>query len=313
MSATVAGCAATLLGATGIALHFSRSDWRGFVVLAAVAPYLMSAATLGVVLLAIARQRIGMAIAACVVVAGVWTQAPLYIGDHSTETGPTITVMQANLLFDGADPQAFVDTIRTHNVDLLTVNELTPKAIEALTTAGLNALLPHSYLSPGRTATGTGIWSRHPLSDQVEHDGYVLNQLSATATIPGAGPLTIHAFHPVPPIYGTATWSNELSRLNRILQQDNPSRPSIVGGDFNATYDHTQFRAFLSARFHDATEQSGSGNLPTYPTDKWWPAIVGLDHILTANAHATSVQTLETPGSDHRALIAKIQLPAIQT
>ncbi|MFE7799504.1 endonuclease/exonuclease/phosphatase family protein [Nocardia sp. NPDC057440] len=82
----------------------------------------------------------------------------------------------------------------------------------------------------------------------------------------------------------------------------------IVGGDFNTTYDHRQYRAILSGRFADAAEQAGAGHLVTYPTDKRWPPLVGIDHILVAEGCAVAIETVDLPGADHRALIAQIRL-----
>lgn len=246
--------------------------------------------------------------AVVVVAAAVWTRAPLYVSSSGDEAGRTVMVMQANLLFDGADPRALVDQVRARNIAVLTVNELTPAAVDELDRAGLDQVLPHRYLSPGRTASGTGIWSSYPLSETVEYDGFVLNQLSATASIPDAGPVTVYAFHPVPPVFGTQVWADELARLREILERSPSGRPAIVGGDFNATYDHAQYRAMLSGRFADAAEQSGAGDLVTYPTDKRWPPLVGIDHILVAGGHAVAVETVDLPGADHRALVAQIRL-----
>ncbi|WP_329415578.1 endonuclease/exonuclease/phosphatase family protein [Nocardia vinacea] len=298
---------ATVAGAAGIALHFSPSGSRILVLAASGAPYLMSSALVGVVAFVAMRHRSGSAVASIVVAAAMWTQAPLYIGRFGDD-GHSVRVMQANLLFDGADPRALVDEVRARNIAVLTVNELTPAAVEALSGAGLDQLLPHRYLSPGRTATGTGIWSSYPLSETVEYDGYVLNQLSATASIPDVGPVTVYAFHPVPPVYGAQVWADELSRLREILDQSPPNRPAIVGGDFNATYDHSQYRAMLSGRFADATEQAGAGYLVTYPTDKHWPPLVGIDHILIAGGHAVATETVSLPGADHRAIVAELLL-----
>ncbi|MEV6321810.1 endonuclease/exonuclease/phosphatase family protein [Nocardia sp. NPDC051787] len=299
---------ATLAGAAGVALHFSRS-WSRMVVLAASgAPYLMSAALVGAVVFLAMRRWSGAGVAVVVIAAAMWTQAPLYVSRAGTEDGPAVTVMQANLLFDGADPRALVDQVRGRNINVLTVNELTPTAVDDLGRAGLDQLLPHRYLSPGRTASGTGIWSSYPLSDTVEYDGFVLNQLSATADIPDAGPVTVYAFHPVPPVFGTQVWADELSRLREILERSPSNRPAIVGGDFNATYDHWQYRAMLSARFDDAAEQAGAGHLVTYPTDKRWPPLVGIDHILVAGGRAVAVETVGLVGADHRALVAQIRL-----
>ncbi|WP_309234480.1 endonuclease/exonuclease/phosphatase family protein [Nocardia sp. XZ_19_385] len=297
-----------MAGAAGIALHFSRSSWRWLVFAASVAPYLMCAALVAALAFTVLRRWAGAAVAVVVTAAAVWTQLPLYVSDSGTENGPELTVMQANLLFEGADPRALVEEVRTRRVSILTVNELTPAALDDLTRIGLDQLLPYRYVSPGRTATGTGIWSAYPLTDTIEYDGYVLNQLSATATLPGTGPVTVYAFHPVPPIYGTDVWADELSRLRAILDRAPAGRPAIAGGDFNATFDHFQFRAMLSGRFHDAAEQSGAGHLVTYPTDKLYPPVVGIDHILLADAHATEVETVSLPGADHRALVARLRL-----
>ncbi|WP_174186160.1 endonuclease/exonuclease/phosphatase family protein [Nocardia barduliensis] len=299
---------AVLAGATGVALHFNGSSARLLVLAASGAPYLMSSACVGAVAFAATRHWIGAAVATVVVAIAAWTQAPLYVARAGDENGQTVTAMQANLLFDGADPRALVDEVRARGVAVLTVNELTPAAVEDLGRAGLDQVLPYRFLSPGRTAAGTGIWSSYPLSETVEYDGFVLNQLSATTDIPGTGPVTVYAFHPVPPVYGTRVWADELSRLRAILDRSPMDRPAIVGGDFNATYDHRQFRVMLSGRFGDAAEQAGAGHLVTYPTDKRWPPLVGIDHILVAGGRAIAVETVGLPGADHRALVANVRL-----
>ncbi|MEU4433503.1 endonuclease/exonuclease/phosphatase family protein [Nocardia rhamnosiphila] len=300
---------AALAGAAGVALHFSRSSAQPMVLGASIAPYLMGCAPAALAVWVAVRQWRGAAVAALVTTAAAWTQIPLYLGPPGPSAGPELTVMQANLLFDGADPRALIQQVRDRQVGVLTVNELRPAAVEDLGRAGLDEVLPYRYLSPGRTAAGTGIWSAYPLSETVEYDGFVLNQLAATATIPGVGPVTVYAFHPVPPVYGTQVWADELSRLRDILDRSPGDRPVIAGGDFNATHDHAQFRALVAGRFHDAAEQAGAGHLVTYPTDKWWPPVVGIDHIVLAEAHATAVDTVGLPGADHRALVARIQLP----
>ncbi|MGW6422606.1 endonuclease/exonuclease/phosphatase family protein [Nocardia sp. NPDC055053] len=299
--------AATLAGAVGVALHYTGWPAEPLVLATSGAPYLMIGAIVGAVGFAATRQWIATGVAVVVAAVGVATQAPLYIADGGG-AGHPVTVMQANLLFDGADPSALVEVVRSRDVAVLTVNELTRAAVTDLGAAGLDQLLPYRYLAPGQTASGTGIWSRYPLSDTVEYDGYVLNQISATATVPEIGPVSVYAFHPVPPVYDTDVWADELSRLDTVLRRSPADRPVIVGGDFNATYDHTRFRAMASGRFADAAEQAGAGHLVTYPTDKRLPPLVGIDHVLLAGAHATSVETVAMPGADHKALVARIVL-----
>ncbi len=299
--------AATLIGAAGFALHFARWPLEPLVLAASGAPYLMGGAVIGALGFAATRQWIATGVAVVVAGAGLATQAPLYFAENAGDGQPIMT-MQANLLFDGADPAALVEQVHARDIAILTVNELTRTAVESLGRAGLDQLLPHRYLAPGQTASGTGIWSRFPLSDTVEYDGYVLNQISATATVPDVGPVAIYAFHPVPPVYDTGVWADELDRLHEILRRSPADRPTIVGGDFNATYDHARFRAMASGRFADAAVQAGAGHLVTYPTDKAIPPLVGIDHFLLANARATSVETVAMPGADHRALVARIVL-----
>ncbi|MEU1521608.1 endonuclease/exonuclease/phosphatase family protein [Nocardia rhamnosiphila] len=100
-----------------------------------------------------------------------------------------------------------------------------------------------------------------------------------------------------------------MSRLRGILDRSPTDRPVITGGDSNATHDHSQFRALTSGRFHDAAEQAGAGHLVTYPTDLWWAPVIGIDHIVLADAHAVSVETVGLPGADHRSLVALVRLP----
>lgn len=269
----------------------------------------MVGALIGAVVLATRRRTVGLVVAAAVAAAAIWTQVPLYVATAAPSEGPEITVMQTNILFDGgADPDVLVAHVRERNVDLLTVNELTDEGVEALTRADLDELLPYRYLVPGELASGTGIWSRFPLSDTVEHEGFVFHQLSAIADVPGAGPVAVHAFHPVPPVFGTQRWAAELSRIGAILESPSVDMPVVVGGDFNATRDHSQFRALLSGRFSDAAEQAGAGTVRTYPADKRGPPLVAIDHVLVAKGTAFGFEPVELPGADHLAVVARIRL-----
>jgi len=299
---------AVSIGAIGIALHFSPSSASVLVLAASGAPYLMACALIGLLAFLALGKRAAAAVAGLVVMGAVATHAPLYIGDADPAEGPVVHVMQTNILFGEADIAAVVSEVRERNIGLLTVDELSPEAVEALESAGIGTVLPHRHLSPGAAANGTGIWSAYPLSDIVEYDGFVMSQISATAEIPGAGPVGVYAFHPVPPIFGTDVWAEELSRLHDILEQAPGKRPAVVGADFNATYDHSQFRVLLSGRFGDAAEQVGAGHLRTYPTDKRIPPVVGIDHILVAGGSTIEVETVSVPGSDHRAVVAQLRL-----
>ena len=70
-----------------------------------------------------------------------------------------------------------------------------------------------------------------------------------------------------------------------------------------------QFRDLLNNGYRDAVEQTGSGFPPTFPSRTWHPPLLTIDHILTRNAAASSIETVYIPGSDHRALLGTIRVP----
>ena len=63
----------------------------------------------------------------------------------------------------------------------------------------------------------------------------------------------VHAVSPYPD--DTARWSAELDELADWLGE--LDGPAVVAGDFNATFDHPQFRDVLATGYRDAAEQVG--------------------------------------------------------
>jgi endonuclease/exonuclease/phosphatase (EEP) superfamily protein YafD len=109
----------------------------------------------------------------------------------------------------------------------------------------------------------------------------------------------------VPPYpYESFVWRTEIARLHTLLDRLSSDGPVAVAGDFNATTDHAQFRALLDPGYRDAADEAGAGYLPTYPNDRWYGPVIGIDHVLIRGGlSATSAATLDLPGSDHRALL----------
>jgi endonuclease/exonuclease/phosphatase (EEP) superfamily protein YafD len=123
-------------------------------------------------------------------------------------------------------------------------------------------------------------------------------------------PLMTVALHAFGPETSTARWQRDMSGFKSELPKITKGSPAIVGGDFNATTDEVQFRNLLDAGFSDAVDQSGAGYTPTYPADRWFGPLIGIDHVLTRNGPvATDVHSVEIPGTDHRALVATIAVP----
>lgn len=302
------GWCALLAALAGIALYLGGWQRRELILLASGATYLMLGALAALLLFLFARGW-RSAVAAAIVLTGVlWTQLPLYVPDGNAATGTELTVLQTNLLFGGADTGAVVAAVREHRVDILTVDELTPNSATRLTESGIDTVLPYHYLDPGLGGGGTGIYSRFPLSDTVRHEKFVMANLSATLTHPVLGPVTVFAFHPLPPNIDHRVWLRELAAAATLLEST--AGPAVVGADFNATNDHAAFRRLVSGRFAAAAEQAGAGRMLTYPNDRPWGPVIGIDHILVAGGTTDYIGTLTIPGSDHRAVLARLRLSA---
>ncbi|MFE3321308.1 endonuclease/exonuclease/phosphatase family protein [Nocardia sp. NPDC059195] len=303
----VLGWGAVVAAVVGIVLHVV--DWRqkSMVLLASGAMWLMLGAVVGLVLMLLARGWRSSGAAVLVLAGAAWLVVPSYIPEARAAEGPELVVMQSNILFGQADPVAVVGVVRDNNVDVLTVEELTIDSIVGLRGAGLEERLPYSYLEPAASGGGgTGIYSRYPLRDTKKYDGFIMSNISATMEHPQRGPMPVFAFHPIPPNIDFAAWSAEMRAVDEILAAT--SAPAIVGADFNATHDHSAYRALLDGAFASAADQTGDGVLLTYPADRRWGPVIGIDHILVAGGVAEQIRTLTIPGSDHRAVLATIRM-----
>ncbi|MFE3545699.1 endonuclease/exonuclease/phosphatase family protein [Nocardia sp. NPDC059177] len=305
----VLGWGALVAAVAGLVLHAGNWQRKTLVLLASGASWLMLGAVVGGVLLLAARGWRSAGVAGVVLAGVLWTVVPPYIPDSRAADGPELVVLQSNLLFGQADPAAVTAVVRDNDVDVLTVEELTDDAIVRLRAAGLEERLPYVYLEPARAGGGgTGIYSRYPLHDTVKYDGFIMSNISATMQHPQRGPISVFAFHPIPPNIDFGAWTSELRRVDEILAAS--STPAIVGADFNATQDHSAYRALLDGPFAAATDHTGDGVLLTWPTDRRWGPVIGIDHILVAGGVAEKVGTLTIPGSDHRAVLATLRLDA---
>ena len=304
------GAAATLVAAFGLLARELSTSWQPMIVAAAGAHQLLWAAPLAVVLFALARRWYLLGPSGVILMLAVLTQAPLYIGGSSSDTGAGITVLQANLRVGSADPNHLTATVAARHVDVLMTEELTPTERDRLVAAGISRELPYRFDVAFDGGGGLAIWSRLPLTDEDNYPGFDLGVLRASLHVSAARTVTVFAVHLLPPYpYPAREWLTEMNRLRPLLNAAaTDSTAVIVAGDFNATTDHAQFRRLLTHGYVDGAERSGAGYLASYPTDRWFPPLIAIDHVLTRNAPATSVRTLALPGSDHRALLAHLAL-----
>lgn len=304
--------AGLLVGLIGIVSHYRAPGSTYSLALSAFAVYLGLGAVVSAVLFALQRTPLGWVGCAVAVAAVAWTaalQVPAYVAETVPDHGTDVVLMTSNLMVGAADPHAVVQAARSHDVDVLMLEELTPEIRHALHTAGLDDLFPYSVADPRESGAGTGLWSRHPLTDTNVRRDLGFSFVTARTKLP-TGETTlaaVHVFGPYPqPQF--ARWRSDIRAYPAVLHAL-PGQTVLIGGDFNATSDDAQFRDVLGSRYLDAARQAGAGYTPTWPADRWFPPLITIDHVLTHGAVARSADTVEIPGSDHRALIVSVRIP----
>jgi endonuclease/exonuclease/phosphatase (EEP) superfamily protein YafD len=271
-------------------------------VVASFAPYLSALAVPAAVSFARAGRAGAAAFSAAAAAGGLLGRFPVRSASRSSAD---LVVMSANLWHGRADVGALLELAARHSVDVLLVQELTHEASSRLTRLGAEQVFPHAVSEPRIGGAGTALFSRHPLSDARSHDGLAFAAVSALVHVPGREPVRVASVHPSPP------WPLPLpqhradyQRLHELLATFAASARVVVGGDFNATIDHRQFRLLLRDGYSDAARQAGVTWLATYPAGRGRLPLIEIDHILTRRVVAVTVRGLRVPGTDHRAVIA---------
>lgn len=288
-------------------------------IVAVGAPYTALGALAVLVMVALRRRVLLSLIAAVVAIASLAVQVTWYYGGRPPDVGDhaTIRMLSSNLFKGQADPSSLVGFAQ-ENADVITVAELTPEAVERFAQFGIDETFAHSLLMPAPGAGGIGIWSRYPLTALSAPKLWRVKMPGARLRVPGVrfDPLlaSVHVMSPVAGDQNTvddwrlgmASAKEQLTFFGRVADP----AAVIIGGDYNSTPDLRQFRDLLAdGEYRDAVEQTGAGFAPTYPSDRWYPPIITIDHVLIRNAAAESIRTVDIPGSDHRALLTTIQIP----
>jgi endonuclease/exonuclease/phosphatase family metal-dependent hydrolase len=84
----------------------------------------------------------------------------------------------------------------------------------------------------------------------------------------------------------------------------------VLLGDFNATLDHHELRRILDRGYADAADATGDGLRTTWPAGRRFPPEITIDHVLADRRIAPRDVTVHlVPRSDHRAVVAVLELP----
>lgn len=286
--------------------------------LAVSAPYafLTAIAALAVALF-LRRNILACASSVIALLMGITQFSWYYIGRAGElSTYAELRVMSSNLRHGLAAPVPFVK-FAARNVDVLMVSEITFEAVSEFERAGITKEFNHSLLLPAPMAGGIGIWSRFPLKALPVTINPVLTATAAQLSVPSfdMSPIvaSIHVHSPMASRTNTvARWRESITEAKNLLRTLSAlagNAAVIVGGDFNSTPDIRQFRDFLAEGYQDANRQTGSGFMPTFPSNSFLPPVLAIDHILTLNAVVAAARSVGIEGTDHRSVLASVRIP----
>jgi endonuclease/exonuclease/phosphatase (EEP) superfamily protein YafD len=245
-------------------------------------------------------------VAALVLLAAI---LPRVIGDEEPipSGGEELRVLAANIHHGTADAPDLVARVRELDVDVLSVEELTPSFDRKLRAAGLQRLLPNSLVNLHRGASGGGLYSRLPLRAIPAPPHRRFRMPRGMLRMPDGDAVRVVSVHPYPPTSRNVDlWQGELGELPAA----GSGPPWVLAGDFNGTLDFDAMRRLLGTGYRDAAEVTGKGLDPTWPQDRLIPFPIAIDHVFAAEGLSVAGYEVEgLPGSDHRAVFARLGIP----
>lgn len=295
-----------LLGlAVPVVLRILWAEVGPSAVIVSLLPWATVAAVAMTVVLLLARWWSLLVIAALLSLVGLAWLVPLYVPAADPPLLRRVSIATVNTLYGHGDAAQIVAMVRAHDLDLLSVQELTLGEYEALTAAGLGQLMPYHRAKPAKGASGTGLWSREPLTDVVESDLTVFALVEATTeTRSGLAVRAVAAHSVAPDPFRSGAWRRDADVLYGVMKQALAQHPVVVlAGDLNATLDNPPIRRLEELGLVDAVTAAGAGFLPTYPNDSGLFPVVAIDHVMARGLVARSVEVVSIDRSDHKALI----------
>lgn len=293
-------------------------EWPALPVqLVAFTPWLAAPAAAALLLAFLGRSRPQQAVAAVLLGCQAFWLYPLDVREPAAEAAGTpvsLVAMSINAEVGRADADEIVALVRGRQVDLLAVEEFTPELESRLTAAGLDTLLPQRISHARAGAGGSAIYSSRKLTESgVIPDTRFSMPVARLDLGDGSGAaLRVVAVHALAPA-GDAVdqWRSDLASVARA---DNGSGPLLLAGDFNATYDHREFRALLAGTggrraLVDVAASHGSRLVPTWPMQDYRLPRITLDHLVTSpdiSSSGYSVHRIE--GTDHAAVVAALRI-----
>jgi endonuclease/exonuclease/phosphatase family metal-dependent hydrolase len=256
-------------------------------------------------------RLVPLAVVLALLVVHGWWLSPQFVGSRPRAAPGTdsVTVLTANMYRGRGDGSVLVSRAEVAEVDLLSVQEVTPGLLTMMERAGLNERLPYRVGEPRDGAEGTMMFSRYPIEDVSEIADAAQTSWKAAVALP-SGPLEVLAVHATAPTY-PSRWHGDHAAIRAAARGSD-----VVAGDFNATLDHRPMMLLEADGFRSVAELSNQGWQPTWPADGGLPlnylgapALVQIDHVLVGSGMTgTFSRRLRIPGTDHEAVLARVAL-----
>lgn len=286
-------------------------------------PWMVPPMVLALLLAALGRRPWVMVTTTVLLAAQLFWLFPFDAGKPETLSAGTpaaqVKVMSLNSEYGEADAATIVSLVRDNGVQLLAVQEFTQGLEDRLRSEGLETLLPQHLSKPNDDASGGAVYSAFPLEaeGQLPDTPFTMDVTRVLVADPASGSkATLHVtnVHTLPPVdQRIAQWRSDLGKIAR--QAARPGNQLLMG-DYNSTYDHSEFRAVLDngpngRKLVDAGTAAGARFSPTWPMEG--PPLPGIviDHMVTTPRISSSNYSVsQVPGSDHAAIMATLSVPA---
>jgi endonuclease/exonuclease/phosphatase (EEP) superfamily protein YafD len=221
------------------------------------------------------------------------------------DSATSLSVGHVNLLYENDRLDDAIADLRDVGVDVMAFTEYTPEHAAALLDSELAAEYPYRLDRASGLASGTALWSRYPVRE-TEGAGTANESLSGVVDVDGTE-VRVLVVHPRTPVFNLDGWRHDLADI--ALTARVTDLPTVVIGDFNASWWHPEYRQLVrTADLRDAHQATGDVWTATWPTDRWFPAFVRLDHALvTDDVAVRSTGDFGIAGTDHRGITVVIE------
>lgn len=238
-----------------------------------------------------------------------------YLPDTPTASAgqTTLDLVAINLRFGLGDLDQLAVEIDRAKPDVVVLTEVTRSNAKALRQKAWRDRLPYRMGTTGDDyspttgigdAGGTMVLARVPLTGLGRAKDTRFTNLAVRVDLPDH-PFVLVAAHPANPQHGLNPWLRDGQSLARLAAA-HAGEPMVIAGDLNATAEHLTLRELESMAGVTDTA-TGRGWHPTYPSDRWYPPLIQIDHVLTSQQFtATRFESFRVAGTDHLGLLVEL-------